>query len=249
MEGDRRLKSKRFVFLARNIFGLDERPFGEELSMNYHRNFVGDRRRNVIQSFETRIPVFYGAWDFKMPANQECLDKADKILENVKTDKKICIVRLPTVRTEWAVPTRNPKLEYIEALMKKYKDEYFYISVAECGDGEQFSEPVDLRLIDLALHRGTDVWDVAGLIARSDMVISIPCFFIPLGIALDKPTFIVFGGHVAPELLVDERMGLEKYGFVAPEPFCNCVQRDHSCNKEIPYERLIESFERFKSKC
>jgi hypothetical protein len=227
-----------------------ERPMGEEVSLNYHRFFIGDKRRNVIQSFELKIPVVGGVWDFKMPCQQEWLDKADALLSTINTTKKICIVRLPTCRTEWFVTTRNPKLEYIEALMKKYKDEYYYISVADCGNGEEMAEKPDMSLIDLALHNGeTDVWTVAGLMKRASMTISIPCFAIPLGIALDAKVFIVYGGQIAPELLTDERMGLDNYGFAAPEPFCNCVQREHNCNKEIPYERLIESFERLKNKC
>lgn len=184
--------------------------------------------------------------DYELPVNPEWVKKAEKILENVSTKKKICVVKYPALREEWRVETRLPKTEYIQLLIDKYKDEYFFISVADIEEGVD-EHCGELKGINLQLDTA-DIWATIGLVHLSDMVIAYPSFFLPLCIALKKRAFFLFGGYHAPENYLNWRMDLERFGHVAPQPFCSCLKYRHDCNKDIDEDRIIEEFEKLRSK-
>ena len=78
-------------------------------------------------------------FDFEFPLRPIWISKARKLVKGFKMGKKkLCIIRPPTNRTEWNYPTRNPKPEYYQLLIDKYKDEYFYVSIAVLHDGVEW---------------------------------------------------------------------------------------------------------------
>lgn len=204
---------------------------------------------SIIHSLEKDVPILN--FEFTLPdislGEQEALGILSRARQ--RTTKKICIVRLPSVRTEWACGTRNPLMEYFIKLMEENRDKFYFISVGDTDNlTERFSETPPTTLWDESYHGTLGIFTTLNLIKGADMVLSAPCFTIPLGIALQVPTFIIFGGYVKPELHTDPRMNLSKYGFVAPQPFCNCVRNVHECNKFIDYNRLTGSFWNFLCK-
>lgn len=213
---------------------------------DYHRGRL-QQNLNIIQGFEDSIGKI-NQLDFNMPAKPEWLTKAQAILKNINTEKKICIVKRPTLRREWLNISRNPKLEYIQLLIDTYKDEYFFISVADVNGTDEWLDGV-LSGIDLDLNHGqTDIFTTAGLCALSDMVIGYPSYFLPLCISLKTKFFCIYGGSIKPELLTDPRMGTETYSFAAPDPFCNCIENDHQCKKDIPPGKVLKNFEELKNR-
>jgi len=47
---------------------------------------------------------------------------------------------------------------------------------------------------------------------------------------------------------VNEIMGLQNFGYVAPEPSCHCLDADHACKKDIPEERVLAAFKEVKAR-
>lgn len=156
--------------------------------------------------------------------------------------RKVAVFHPPTVRKEWAAPSRNPKPEYLQAILRWLKDDgYTVIGVGflEAGEEELVGRyEFDIAFMGGELHYTT----LLSLIAMADLVVSGPGFFVPACLATKGRCLIVFGGHVSPHLLVDD-MAHDGWHHVAPEPFCHCLNRRHDCHKDIGADRLREAYE------
>ncbi|GAG20797.1 unnamed protein product [marine sediment metagenome] len=162
--------------------------------------------------------------------------------------KRLCIIRPPTLRKEWNYPTRNPKLEYMQFLVDRYKDEYFYISMADLEEEVEWLDE-ELKGIDVKFHKGElSMPMIFALMKLSNMIICYPAFFMIAGIALRAKTFAIFGGCSSPYASIEESMGLANFSYAVPDPSCNCFLADHDCNKEIPEAVLIERFEELRAR-
>jgi len=188
-------------------------------------------------------------FNFSFPVKREWIGEAKKIIASLKTGgKKICIIRQPTIRKEWETSSRNPKIKYFQLLIDKYKEEYYFISVADVKKDEEWFVG-RLRGVDKKFVRGElPVTTIFGLVRLADMVIAYPGFFVLLAVAVKTKCFCIFGGMQAPEHIFDENMGLENLEYVAPDPFCCCFDMKHACNKEIPEEKVIQKFEDLKDR-
>jgi len=151
--------------------------------------------------------------------------------------RPMAIVRPSTVRREWDVYTRNPKEGYLPRLVEAHP-EFRWLAVGHVLEGhEDLVDPGPHG--DLAALQGELRWDVlAALMYLSEVVLTGPCFMLPLGMALGAKLFVVYGGYARPESMVDPRMGT--YDFAAPVPVCHCVRHEHDCEKDIP--NLAEEF-------
>jgi len=157
-------------------------------------------------------------------------------------------VRQPTLRPEWKNSARVPAIEYLQLLVDKYKDEYYYISIAHIKkDAEWFVK--ELSGMDKKFHRGElPLTTIFAILKLADMVITPPDFFFVASIAVRAKCFCIFGGCAKPEIIIDKNMGLENVAWVAPTPFCNCMKMEHNCHKKIPPKRVLRTFEEFKNK-
>lgn len=155
---------------------------------------------------------------------------------------------MPSYATDWRCESRSPNIDYLIECIKIAREKGYYI-VSIKGEHDVFGEPERLQdwvgLCDLHLHRDISIDELIGIFAIAKCVVSYPNFTIPLTISLDKPMFCVYGGHVAPELIVDVRMLPYHYEYVAPDPFCNCVENYHACNKHIDMEVVKGRFHSF----
>lgn len=179
----------------------------------------------------------------KLVASDTQLNAAKSLVD---ARKPILLVKMPSHATDWNPSSRAPKTEYlVECLKLAQKAGYHIVSIK--GKDDFWDEPTAswFPMIDTFLHDGLSIDQLIGLHALADRVLSYPNFTLPLSISLDTPLFTVFGGHVAPECLVDPRMSPTKWRYIAPSPFCNCVKNDHNCNKDIDLNKIKIEFTKF----
>lgn len=189
-------------------------------------------------------------FDFSFALKSEWLTAALQLIKSLRIkNKRLCIVRPPTIHKGWACYTRNPKPEYMQLLIDKYKDEYFFITIADNKKGSEWFEGGALKGINKRFDHGElPITTVFGLIKYADMIITPPDLFSVLAIATRTKCFCIFGGCAKPSVIFDENMGLENLECATPDPFCNCMRMEHDCNKEIPEEVLLQKFESLRTK-
>lgn len=202
---------------------------------------------NTAQNIKTAFGM--DEFDFAFPLKSEWRNEARRVVKRlgIPKGKKLCVIHPPTTRREWYCPSRNPKPEYFQAIIDKYKGEYFFLAVGHI-DGKDEKLVAQLGGVDAEFVRGElALTTIFGLMRIADMNIVPPGLFMLAGIALRAKTFAIFGGHDGPESHVDPIMGTQYFGYAAPDPFCRCHEMEHDCNKEIPAGRLFAEFERVRA--
>ncbi len=198
-------------------------------------HYLQDERRTVLDVLAT--PLEKGAsLDVHLAIRREWEEAARAVLE--PTDKKVCLIRCPTERTEWDQGARNPEPHHIQNIVDRFGDQFHFVSVSHNKTGEEWflQEP---RGIDQAFHFGElPLTTIFGLASIADMIVSPPGYMLPLGLAVETKTFIVFGGLIPPWRLVDERQNMHLFRCAAPDPF-------DGSNKYMPDEKVTETFGKF----
>jgi len=186
-------------------------------------------------------------FDFSFPLKEEWIKAAKKVVRGLQLNgKKLCIIRRPTLRREWNCPARNPKIEYYQLLIDRYKDEYFFLGLADVKGKEEWFDG-DLHGLDKEFNEGEiPLTTILGLMKLADMTITYPSFFMIACVAIRARCFTIYGGIAAPHYSLRKRLGLQNFAVVAPEPMCSCHTMTHKCNKNIPSERIIAGFEELK---
>lgn len=88
--------------------------------------------------------------------------------------------------------------------------------------------------------RGELHWtEIAALAQAANLVVTSPCFLLPLSLAVGANVLCAYGGHYPPSMLIPRTAGVKPlYTELAPEPFCDCRDPVHVCRKDIPDERV-----------
>ena len=215
------------------------RPTGERLRFNYGAGFKSGL--SIMQSFEKVIPLD-GDWFFEFIPNPSI--QAEEIVKRAKHKKrKLCVIRLPSVRKEWACYTRMPLMEHFQFCIDYIRQDYYIVTVGDIGNKEDYTGPEPSGIDEKrdrhhVNHLG--IWDVFDLLNKSDLVIAPQCNILPMCQILRKRSFFIYGGYVPHAPLNDPRF--YQVGYVEPDPFCFCVkngQDGHKCNKEIPQDILL----------
>jgi len=188
-------------------------------------------------------------FDFTFPVKKAWVDAAREVIEKLPLNgKKLCIVRRPTNRKEWPCPSRNPKIEYYQLLIDKYKDEYFFLGLADILKGHEWFDG-EIHGIDKEFNKGEiPVTTIFGLMKIADMTITYPSFFMIAAIAIRATCFCIFGGVAAPHAHLRKNLGLQNFAYIAAEPFCDCRIMNHNCKKDIPIDRVLTAFEKLKTR-
>lgn len=160
-------------------------------------------------------------------------------------DRPLCLFHPTTIRKEWMCPARNPDARYMQQLFARISERWFTLAVGWLEPHQEELYMPQLSYSAEYMHGQLHWTTIAALMQIADLVVTAPGFMTPLGCAVGARMFTVFGGHIPPTVLFDERMGLERIGWAAPKDFCYCVQGRHQCNKEIGAERLDSIFNRF----
>ena len=183
-------------------------------------------------------------FDFTFPLKREWVEAAHELLNGLHTEgKKVCIVRRPTIRKEWPCPARNPKPEYYQLLIDTYKNDYYFVGLADIEKGQEWFDG-DITGIDKEFNKGEiPITTIFGLLKIADMTITYPSLFMISAIAVRGKCFTIFGGIAAPEQVLRKNLGYKNFGYVAPEPACACGDMQHDCKKDILHARILERFE------
>lgn len=151
--------------------------------------------------------------------------------------RPFCLYRPPTVRREWAATGRNPSPSAIREGWEAAQElGLAVVAVGWLAEGDEaLADGALPGQPDLAFLCGELSWTaIAGAMVLADLVLYSPSFFLPLSVAVRSRSFCLYGGMAPPSQLVDPRMGLERHGWAAPDPFCSCWKLEHGCNKFIP---------------
>lgn len=205
---------------------------GREVCLSYVRDL---RTCSIPDSLARQTGVTLAKSEFRIRADWDC----------PKIPGKVALFHPPTIRKEWAAPARNPHHEYMEAILRWLKDDgYTTVSIGHVDPRHETM--VGNYRCDYEYMRGELHYTaVLSLIARADLVVSAPGFFVPACLALKARCLIVFGGHVPPRILIGD-LAHDGWHHVAPSPFCFCVDRGHDCEKSIPMDRLREAYDSAK---
>lgn len=213
----------------RPTYSSDDIKSYKTISSSFSKNFSK-------KVYDTRIPITEG---------QSLL--GEKLLEGLSP---VMLVKIPSYRHDWECESRAPKTAYMIECMKIAKERGIKIvSLQDYTLGDRLVEPELekewLPLCDKLLHGKLSIDQLIGLFALADCVLTYPNFLLPLSIYLDTPVFCIYGGSVAPEVIIDPRILPSHYDYVAPEPFCNCVEPAHNCNKDIDEDLIRWKFSKF----
>lgn len=150
---------------------------------------------------------------------------------------RYAIVRPVTLRSEWRADTRNPLPEYVaECTAELQRRGVLVVSVADLQDGAEW--PVgELPPADIRYHSGElDVVTLLALIRGAACVVGGIGWIVPAAIAAQVPAWVICGGqggYNSPERITDPTMSLGKMRFAVPDNFCQCIHKEHGCDKRI----------------
>lgn len=186
-------------------------------------------------------------YNFYFPVKDEWVQQARKVLNRLDTKgKKICVMHFPTQREDWQCPARDPKPEYMQLIIDRYKDEYFFISLADL-EHEYFTKAP--RGVDKEFHHAElSLNEIIGLVKLSDMVVSGNCYLFAMGLSIGTKTFYIGGGCQDINLFIGDKVNLPHLAWIQPEPFCNCLNQNHDCKKDIDKKKIIAKFEKLKTR-
>ena len=187
-------------------------------------------------------------YNTKLIAEHWQKEQGRALIHGNKPGQPILLVKMPSYPKDWKPSSRSPKIEYLIDCIRVARAAGYHI-ISMHNPDDTFEEPILLSqwlpLCHQALHKDLTIDQMIGIFSVADAVLSYPNFTLPLCVSLDTPLFTVFGGHAAPNVLIDPRMAPTKWEYAAPNPFCNCVDIAHDCNKEIPREVVKNKFAEF----
>lgn len=213
-----------------------------DLRASYHLNFDPTKGSFLTNFFN----IAYGqqpTWvDSTMTVPDEWVESAKKL---VTTDRPICLIRPNTIRHEWPCNARNPKTEYLQLFINAYRHKYHFVSIANLKHGEELYEKeleVDQEILN------TTYEETVGLFRMSNLIVCSPSFWMPLGVALDIPTLVIYGAAHPHWMLNDNRMKMPKLVYAEPTPFQHCSVRDKNAYKDINKDILFGAFKEVTEK-
>jgi hypothetical protein len=203
----------------------DEPPGLRWFQYSYHNDLLS-RGATPISVFMSQFAVT-DPIDFSLPVNPRWMTARIASLP-----RPLAVVHPPCVRSEWPNPSRNPRMEYLQAVLDDRRDLH-WVSVGWTQAGKEWPDGEPLRGVGTHFDHGElSIEELCALIGAARLVLCGPSFPLPLSAALGTPVLCIFGGSMPPRCLVDPRMG-RRVGYAAPEPFCACFSHSHNCNKII----------------
>lgn len=138
----------------------------------------------------------------------------------------------PTIRQEYKNPARNPDPASFRFLLDEVQKYMPLIAFADLrGEQVEGEYAYDRGHMNgqMPLHR------LPGLLKAATLVITSPCFMLPMAMSVGARTIAMFGGYWEPSVLIPPG---NEVTVLAPEPFCKPCHQTHTCKKEIERERI-----------
>jgi hypothetical protein len=196
----------------------------KEQKLEYTLNGIRDGK-NVLEQLGVRPPI-----DFKYPIKPEWIEYSKKFMNH----DDFVVIRPVTIRKEWENRSRNCLTKYLQIAINKVREAgVTVVGLADLKADEEWLVS-ELKGIDFKYYSGEVPIEIAAaLMQRSIAAIGPVGFMLPMGIAVSCPTFIIFGGSIAPQYLLNDALDTSKLTCAAPQPFCNCLSKEHNCDKLI----------------
>ncbi len=192
--------------------------------------------------------IVYGqqpSWiDNSMVVPESWIEKAKHLYH---TDKPIALIRLNTLRQEWYCPARNPKGEYLQRFINKYRKDFYFITLANICNGYEWVYE-KLTNVDQELYN-TTYEETVGLFTLSKVIVCSPSFWVPLGQILKSRMLVIYGAHEEHYRINDHRLDSPNLIFVEPDPFERCNVRKPNAYKDIDTRILDAKFEEIVKCC
>jgi len=227
-------------------------PQGPEiqvLKLSYTQALVS-KKKNVfealIESVRTIRSVKADQLDFRFDIPPSTI-RVDPRLFDGCPRKPLALFKLPTCRKEWNCPARNPDPRLWGPLLIELRKTHHIHGVGFLKHGEEWLDGCTIEHCDSMSLYGELRWtEMAAMMKLADICVCAPSNWIPLGLAVGAKLFCVFGGHVAPNALVHSGMiqYVNQWEYVAPDPFCFCVNGKHSCFKQIPVSKALSALKK-----
>jgi len=203
--------------------------------VGYGRNIspARERKATLLQCVEASAGVVVD--DFRLPEQVVALGDVGR-LDRLGVRSPYVLVHYPTRRREWDCPARNPEPGAIAAAVRAVaRPGSDVVSLAWVDPPHEVFVDADMPA-SVRLESGeASLEDMIALVAGAEVVVTTVGFLLVLACAMRAPLVVVFGGHMAPDVIMDPRMtssGLVHV--VAPDPFCHCVNNHHDCRKALP---------------
>lgn len=139
----------------------------------------------------------------------------------------------PTVRKQFFAPARNPDPKAFRQLVDLVRKAMPVIAVGHLKDEKVEG---DYYFDGGYLNGQFPMSRLPGIVRGAALVLTSPCFLLPLAMSVGAETICMFGGHHAPEVLIPPG---NEVRVLAPEPFCRPCHQKHVCpDKRIDPERI-----------
>lgn len=180
--------------------------------------------------------------EFFFPVPESWIGRARKWLmaKGIDPDRPFFIAQYPIRRTEWNCTARLPMPGLVPEMVRAVAGELPVLSIGHADPPREWFAERDRP----ATHRAEDgSMPIECLIAATQLaagVIAPVGFLVPMTLATGGRLLVCFGGHMAPEVVIDKRMTTQTercpqrhVTVIAPDPCCNCVDNNHRCEKDV----------------
>jgi hypothetical protein len=202
------------------------------------------QKNNIMHSYFDCLYPAQPSWvDMSFPVKDEWIQLAKGLIKN---DKPICLIRPNTLRREWMSHARNCKNEYLQLFINKYAHKYHFVTLASIDGHREWYEH-DLTGIHQKIEN-IDIETTFGLFKIADVIVTAPCFWLPLGMSLNSKMLVLYGAHFSHWDINDKRIKAPNLVFVEPTPFERCAVHKPNAFKDIDRDILMAAFEEVTSK-
>lgn len=154
----------------------------------------------------------------------------------------LAVFRIPTIRTEYRNPARNPAPGLVAAAVDEIGGDW--ISLNDLNGNERHLEdesfpkrrPAHSEFGQLSIPTCLD------LVSRARCVVTPISWMAWAALAYGTPTLCVWGGYCDENTIFGPLLRLAtEFHIVAPDKMCRCFNPTHDCAKSIPIERVKEA--------
>ncbi len=154
------------------------------------------------------------------------------------------LFRPPSIRSVGTYLSRTPHVNVMRRVLRRLVDRGCHlIVIGDLAPAYEWLEDDALLTgcpdVQCYLRGELQCTEIAALAQAANLVVTSPCFLLPLSLSVGANVLCVYGGHYPPSMLIPRTAGVKPlYTELAPEPFCNCRDPLHVCWKDIPDERV-----------
>jgi hypothetical protein len=181
--------------------------------------------------------------DGMLTLNPSWVSQAWRVIQQhgLNIEKDFGMVHFPTVRKEWSCPARSPRVKYMQHLLNE-TPELNWLSFAWLEEDKEWWKEQAPQNVRWRFEKGEIAHTtLIALMQLAKVTLSSPCWTIPVAGLTQAKLFLVFGGHAAPNMVIDETFSKKRIKYIAPDPVCGCVLNNHNCNTKIRGSALIKA--------